>query len=402
MFLQKRPAPAGGTFSLDRWERKVIGEKDGRSMFVQSADIDADGRTDVVTGAWWFRNPGGGQPNWERRNVGGAFRNLAAVYDFDNDGDLDLLGTKGAGSTRNSQFVWARNDGAGQFQAFENVSQGAGGFLQGVGVARFNIGDPLKIALSWHTPPGEFIQMLTVPADPSKHLWPIENIYNYHKPAKQLDIGDIDRDGNIDIFFVGNAGGGDLEWLRNEGGRQWKPFVYFSGAGNKSHRTVLADIDRNGRIDAVVGHYREDPGYLAWYEQPALATSKWTEHVIATPAGVYGPMSLEVADMDRDGDLDVIVGEHRLENMEAARLFIFENVDGAGRQWRKHLVHQGDEHHQGAHVVDIDRDGDLDIVSIGWTHNKVLLYENKSVDLRPVINVWYGDEQKFGRLGNPQ
>jgi hypothetical protein len=44
--------------------------------------------------------------------------------------------------------------------------------------------------------------------------------------------------------------------------------------------------------------------------------------------------------------------------------------------WNRHLVYTGDEHHDGAQVVDIDNDGDLDIISIGWTHNRVVLYEN--------------------------
>ncbi len=80
--------------------------------------------------------------------------------------------------------------------------------------------------------------------------------------------------------------------------------------------------------------------------------------------------------MDKDGDLDVIVGEHNTIAPSTARLFIFQNADGSGNTWIPHLVHTGDEHHDGAHVVDIDNDGDLDIVSIGWVNDKVVLYEN--------------------------
>jgi len=38
------------------------------------------------------------------------------------------------------------------------------------------------------------------------------------------------------------------------------------------------------------------------------------------------------------------------------------------------------EHHDGAVLADIDDDGDLDILSIGWSHGRVLLYENGIID----------------------
>ena len=81
--------------------------------------------------------------------------------------------------------------------------------------------------------------------------------------------------------------------------------------------------------------------------------------------------------MDGDSDFDVVVGEHYPANPGAARMLLYENVDGRGTNWRETLIYRGDEHHVGAHVVDIDRDGDLDVVSIGWNSNQVVLYENK-------------------------
>ena len=161
-------------------------------------------------------------------------------------------------------------------------------------------------------------------------------------------------------------------WLRNspEG---WHRFTIDPGRTNPD-RNRLADINRDGKLDAVVGFEAiSRRGGVIWYEQGPVATQPWIPHLIGT---VIGPMSLDVADFDGDGDLDVVVGEHNLEHPDRARLLLFENVDGRGRQWREHVLHIGDEHHDGAIAEDIDGDGDVDIISIGWEHGKVLLYEN--------------------------
>jgi hypothetical protein len=351
--------------SLDQWERHVIdSSKPWRSLFVSTADLDGDGRKDVITGGWWYKNPGALGQQWARQVIGAPLNNMAVVYDFDRDGDMDVLGTQGQGSDANDSFVWARNDGSGSFTVLSNIAKGMGDFLQGVAVAEYQ--GQLQIALSWHNP-GNGIQALTVPPQPSETGWSWQKLSETSQD-EALTAGDIDGDGDMDLLL-------GTKWLRNEGAF-WRVQT-LNESREAPDRNRLGDINADGLLDAIVGFEAVSiPGPLVWYEQGSSSTAPWTEHVIDT---VIGPMSLDVADMDGDGDFDVVIGEHNLAEPSKASLYIYENTDGLGHHWSRHVVYTGDEHHDGAQLVDIDGDGDLDILSIGWSHNQVLLYENKSL-----------------------
>ncbi|MBI5471266.1 MAG: VCBS repeat-containing protein [Ignavibacteriae bacterium] len=355
--------------TLDSWQRHVVdAARPWQSIFVTSADLDRDGRKDIVSGGWWYKNPGAAGGNWIRSTIGPPLNNMATVFDFDNNGTLDILGTQGVGSNASAQFVWARNDSLGQFTILSNIAAGDGDFLQGVEAARFinQASEPVKVALSWHIA-GKGIQMLSVPEDPSDGTWSWSRISTTSQD-EQLSAADLDRDGLIDLMM-------GTKWQKNNGG-SWAAYSVHNPAGTPD-RNRVGDINNDGKLDVVVGYEAINVlGRLAWYEQPGSATSLWTQHVISD--SVVGPMSLDLADMDHDGDLDVVVGEHNYATPQSARLLVFENTNGIGTSWTKHIVFTGDEHHDGAHVVDIDNDGDLDIVSIGWENYKTILYENKS------------------------
>ncbi len=363
--LSAKPAPS---LSLDRWQRHVIDvDRPWRAVFIAPADLDGDAKPDIITGGWWYRNPGQAAGAWQRREIGLPLKNMAVVYDFDRDGDLDVLGTQGHGSTKNADFVWARNDGKGNFEIFNNIAKADGDFLQGATVVQSSPSGPINVALSWHAD-GKGVQMLTVPKDASGETWGWRQIAATSQD-EQLSVGDIGRDVHLDLLL-------GTRWLRNDG-KSWTMHTINPVEGNPD-RNRLADLNGDGRLDAVVGYEAINiPGKLAWYEQPSNATEVWTEHVIATPVG---PMSIDVADLDRDGDLDVIVGEHNYKEPATAKLLVFENLDGQGGKWKEHVLSTGDEHHDGAIVVDIDGDGDLDIISLGWSHKNVLLYENKAIE----------------------
>lgn len=126
-----------------------------------------------------------------------------------------------------------------------------------------------------------------------------------------------------------------------------------------------------GDDDVVIGC--EHAAYLVWGEQGSDPTGLWSEHVISRDGGFY--MSLDVADVDGDQDPDIVVGEHSRRGADEGRVLVFENQNN-GRSWQPHVIDSGLEHHDGTRFADLDQDGDLDIVSIGWNHGKTVVYEN--------------------------
>ena len=360
--------------SLDDWTRTEIdATRPFLAVFVRYGDLDNDGLADVAAGGSWYRNPGPGGGTWERIAFGSPLNDVAAIHDFDGDGDLDVFGSQGSGQDDNNAFAWARNDGAGSFTVLDNIELGDGNFLQGVTVARFDTSGPLEVGISWQDATTG-TQMLTVPADPSNTTWSWRRISTFGE-GEDLSAGDIDGDGDLDLML-------GTEWLERVSDTFWiRHVVTNRPLSGGPDRNSLVDLSGDGRLDAVVGASREGKlGELVWYEQPIDPTALWIEHSIRTDL-IGGGMSLDVGDLDGDGDIDIVVGEHHLDaaSQTTLRTLVLENADGIGSEWVSHIVYVGDEHHDGTQIVDIDNDGDKDIVSVGWSNSLVLLYVNGAV-----------------------
>ena len=191
--------------------------------------------------------------------------------------------------------------------------------------------------------------------------WPRVHI-NANPSDEGFALGDFDQDSLLDVAATtGNSK--RVEWYKNPGTGLPNWTAYHIGDFTEAlfpDRTEVADINGDNRLDIIVTEENgaNNAAETYWWEAPVDPTdSDWPRSLVVSQATTN---SMDTADMDNDGDTDIILGEHRGNE----RVTIWEN-DGSGNL-TEHLVGTGHESHLGAQAVDLDNDGDLDLVSIAF------------------------------------
>ena len=180
---------------------------------------------------------------------------------------------------------------------------------------------------------------------------------------------DIDGDGDMDAISAPYFTGKDrVDWYENNGAR---PPLFTAHTISTVALDVLsvyaADVDGDGDIDVLSAS--ETDNKIAWYENNGGSPPAWTARTISTAAS--GAASVFAADVDGDGDTDVLSASH-----DDNKIAWYENNGGSPPAWTARTISTAASAARSVAAADVDGDGDTDVLSASVGDNKIAWYEN--------------------------
>ncbi|MFO0982883.1 MAG: VCBS repeat-containing protein [Planctomycetota bacterium] len=185
--------------------------------------------------------------------------------------------------------------------------------------------------------------------------------------ASAVTAADLDGDGSLDVIGC-SFNASDVYWWRNVDGQgtTWSRATIDAALGG-AQSVAAADIDGDGDLD-VVGN-GENADDVTWYANQDGQGGAWQRTTI--DASFDGANFVVTGDVDHDGDVDVASAARNGDEIAW-----WENLGGQGQSWTKHSVVTGFDLAAGTDLADVDGDGDLDVLGVAFNSNTIAWWEN--------------------------
>lgn len=378
------------------WKRHTIDDSSRGADGTRILDVNGDGLPDIATG--WeeggvvraYLHPGYDKVRgkWQAVTVGKVRSIEDAVFaDLDGDGRTDVI-SAAEGSAKRISIHWAKDRAAytdadkwtttalpaslGQQWMFCVPIQ-----LDGRDGLDFIAGSKNRDAsIGW----------FQAPANPRD-----ANSWKYHKLRDagwimSIIAADMNADGRADILFSDRRGKNrGVHWLENPGpgDAQAKPWtVHTVGATDKECMFLdHADLDGDGRRDIVV---TAKPRDLIVFRRKDARSDTWKSSTIALPASAGGSKAVAIGDINLDGQADLVFSCESATPPLSGVMWMSRTGPATAGKWTAHDV-SGPAGVKFDLLVlkDLDNDGDLDILTCEERQNLgVFWYENPT---RPKI-----------------
>ncbi len=213
-----------------------------------------------------------------------------------------------------------------------------------------------------------------------------------------IEACDVDLDGDLDLLvsamgmiLPNNDRIGKVIVLENDGSENFTTHVLAERIA-RVNDIRGGDLDGDGDIDLAVGQFGYDQGEIRWMRN--LGNWNFESEILLS---LSGTIHTPIVDLDNDGDLDIVA----IVSQEWEEVYAFEN-DGSG-DFKTHLLYgvaDDDYGSSGIGISDVDGDGDPDIL---WANGDAFV----ATDYRPMPShgvQWLENvgamRFEFHRLGN--
>lgn len=319
-YWYENPGPQGG-----EWKRHQYRTIETVNEFVSDCgewaiDVNHDGAPDLVTvgwqtdGLWWYENPKKPGAMWQRHLIAHTIDTEGGwLADLNGDGIPDLA----LAHYGRSGIIWV------DFARSEPRVHHVGGHDQdGHGIGMADVDGDGKVDLL--TPFGWFRNI-----DANNDQWEWHPDWNLGETGFPIIGYDVNGDGRTDIIY-GRGHSYGLYWLEQKGDaahREWVKHT-IDESFSQVHVLKLVDLDGDGQPELLAGkryrgHSGNDPGsydpLVIYYYKIDRQTAKFTRYPVSVNGTAGAGTQFIVEDLDGDGDLDIAVagktGVHFLENL---------------------------------------------------------------------------------------
>ncbi len=207
--------------------------------------------------------------------------------------------------------------------------------------------------------------------------WTKSSINSDIGTTADLDAAKVNGDAVMDLVAV--AGASDtVSWYELEEG-SWTKRAIEDSETAAGYAVESANLDGDGDNDVLASIYWTigSKWTVTWYKNTAGDGSAWTKADIDTNlgTGATGYVEVHAADMDGDDDLDVVAASRA-----SGKILWYRNGDGGGSgdgsSWTPGTVADPFGKPGIAPPIDVDGDGDRDVVAVDTNGDKLSWFDN--------------------------
>ncbi len=349
-------------------------------LYLHFVDMDNDGDDDIVTeslanggveGIVWLEFLGGDNGfDSTPHLIGDLHVNGIAVSDVDSDGDMDIVGHD---QNPDNKVFWIENLGGNNFGPTQDLSNDK---IYSIAVGDLDQDSDIDILVPYFFSPKILVNtnnqgsFSTIPTD-----------LPFFEDVLSSELIDLDGDNILDFLSLARGtvdNRAQLLFSKGRGDLTFENAKELLADTDKIQGSFIRseDITNDGVPELVIGHERF--GRLGWYEFENTNRILKNQHIIEALIDMESgyPVDMDYADIDGDGDQDVLCafGGPFFDG----RLRWFERVDGENNFISKDTIFNGSLEYGTTALSDIDGDGDQDIFLglSGGGSNGVLWFEN--------------------------